>query len=102
MLSHTTGLVPYAYDNLVEANQQLPEIISRLDEVLEARKYLQEAATSLILFTILYLSLAAVWIFVLDRKIRNGPEEIDLKKDGTEHGFQDASSERQHARLSQS
>ena len=62
----------------------------------------QEAATSLILFTILYLSLAAVWIFVLDRKIRNGPEEIDIKEDGTEHGFQDASSERQHARLSQS
>lgn len=33
LLSHTTGLVPYAYDNLVEANQELPEIISRLDEV---------------------------------------------------------------------
>lgn len=33
LLSHTTGLVPYAYDNLVEADQQLPEIIARLDEV---------------------------------------------------------------------
>ena len=33
LLSHTTGLVPYAYDNLVEANQELPEIIERLDEV---------------------------------------------------------------------
>ena len=33
LLSHTTGLVPYAYDNLVEANKQLPDIISRLDEV---------------------------------------------------------------------
>ena len=33
LLSHTTGLVPYAFDNLVEADQQLPEIISRLDEV---------------------------------------------------------------------
>ncbi len=62
----------------------------------------QEAATSLILFTILYLSLAAVWIFVLDRKIRKGPEEIDVTEDGAKHGFQDASSERQHARLSQS
>ena len=60
----------------------------------------QEAATSLVLFTILYLSLAAVWIFVLDRKIRKGPEEMDIPEDGTEHGFQDASVERQHARLS--
>jgi beta-lactamase class C len=33
LLSHTTGLVPYAYDNLVEADQELPEIIERLDEV---------------------------------------------------------------------
>ncbi len=61
-----------------------------------------EAATSLILFTFLYLSLAAVWIFVLDRKIRQGPEEIEVTEDESEHGFQDASAERQHARLSQS
>jgi beta-lactamase class C len=33
LLSHTTGLVPYAYDNLVEADQELPDIIERLDEV---------------------------------------------------------------------
>jgi len=61
-----------------------------------------EAATSLILFTILYLSLAAVWIAVLDRKIRQGPEETDVADEGVDHGFQEASSERQHARLSQS
>jgi cytochrome d ubiquinol oxidase subunit I len=62
----------------------------------------QEAAASLILFTILYLSLAAVWIAVLDRKIRQGPEKLDIADEGTEHGFQEASTERQHARLSQS
>jgi len=33
LLSHTSGLVPYAYDNLVEANQKLNDIIARLDEV---------------------------------------------------------------------
>jgi len=33
LLSHTTGLVPYAYDNLVEADQELSDIIERLDEV---------------------------------------------------------------------
>lgn len=33
LMSHTSGLVPYAYDNLVEADQELPEIIERLDEV---------------------------------------------------------------------
>jgi len=61
-----------------------------------------EAATSLILFTVLYLSLAAVWVAVLDRKIRQGPEEADIAEEGAKHGFRDASSERQHARLSQS
>ncbi|MFO7670972.1 MAG: serine hydrolase domain-containing protein [Bacteroidales bacterium] len=33
LLSHTTGLVPYAFDNLVEADQSLPDIVARLDEV---------------------------------------------------------------------
>ena len=33
LLSHTTGLVPYAFDNLVEADQDLYTIIDRLDEV---------------------------------------------------------------------
>ncbi len=33
ILSHTSGLVPYAFDNLVEANEELPSIIERLDEV---------------------------------------------------------------------
>lgn len=33
LMSHTTGLVPYAFDNLVEAGEDLPHIISRLEEV---------------------------------------------------------------------
>lgn len=33
LLSHTSGLVPYAYDNLVEADRDLKTIISRLQEV---------------------------------------------------------------------
>jgi beta-lactamase class C len=33
ILSHTTGLVPYAFDNLVEADQELHTIIERLPEV---------------------------------------------------------------------
>jgi len=33
LLSHTTGLVPYAFDNLVEAGEELPEIAGRLNEV---------------------------------------------------------------------
>lgn len=33
LLSHATGLVPYAFDNLVEAGQDLPDIVDRLDEV---------------------------------------------------------------------
>ncbi len=33
LLSHTTGLVPYAFDNLVEAGESLPHIVDRLHEV---------------------------------------------------------------------
>ena len=33
LLSHTSGLVPYAFDNLVEADQELYTIVDRLDEV---------------------------------------------------------------------
>lgn len=33
LLSHTSGLVPYAFDNLVEADQDLYTIVDRLDEV---------------------------------------------------------------------
>ena len=33
LLTHTTGLVPYAFDNLVEAGQELPDIVDRLNEV---------------------------------------------------------------------
>lgn len=33
LLSHTSGLVPYAFDNLVEAGMELNEIVVRLDEV---------------------------------------------------------------------
>lgn len=33
LLSHSSGLVPYAFDNLVEAGEDLPQIVSRLHEV---------------------------------------------------------------------
>jgi beta-lactamase class C len=33
LLSHTTGLVPYAFDNLVEAGEELQHIVGRLNEV---------------------------------------------------------------------
>jgi beta-lactamase class C len=33
LLSHTTGLVPFAFDNLVEAGDDLGHIVDRLDEV---------------------------------------------------------------------
>ncbi len=58
----------------------------------------QEAQTSLFLFVLLYLSLAAVWIFVLDSKIRKGPDSL-ISEGDSEHGFREATIERQHARL---
>lgn len=59
-----------------------------------------EAKSSLILFTILYLALAAVWIMVLDRKIRLGPEPFQRPGDEVEDGYRKATIDRQHARFS--
>jgi cytochrome bd-type quinol oxidase subunit 1 len=36
---------------------------------------------SLIGFGIIYLALLATWLFVLDRKIRHGPEPVDAPHD---------------------
>lgn len=57
-----------------------------------------EAKTSLILFTILYLSLAAVWVMVLDRKIRTGPKSLP-PAEVDDHGFRHAVLDRQHAKF---
>lgn len=59
----------------------------------------EEAMTSLILFTILYAALGAVWIMVLDRKIRTGPEPLAAGADSRGAGLLQAASDRQHARL---
>lgn len=61
-----------------------------------------EAAASLILFILLYVALTAVWIMVLDRKIRIGPEQIDDTVDHSGEGIIEAAKDRQHARLSES
>ena len=60
-----------------------------------------EALTSLILFIVLYLSLTAVWIFILDRKIRKGPEPLPEKElEDDAYGMRQATIDKQHARLS--
>lgn len=58
-----------------------------------------EARLSLILFTILYLALAAVWIVVLDRKIRVGPQPIGEPPSDRTSGVAQAAADRQHARF---
>jgi len=58
-----------------------------------------EAKTSLILFAILYAALTAVWIMVLDRKIRTGPEPLQAASDSGASGVAQAAIDRQHARL---
>ena len=61
----------------------------------------REATLSLILFMILYICLAAVWIMVLDRKIRQGPEEPGQADETSAEGVKKAVVDRQHARLDQ-
>ena len=61
-----------------------------------------EAGTSLALFTVLYLLLTAVWIMVLDKKIRSGPDPVSSQEaDSDGEGFRKATADRQHARLSE-
>ncbi len=60
----------------------------------------QEAKTSLILFAILYAALTAVWITVLDRKIRTGPEPLPTATGSEGSGVLQAATDRQHSRLS--
>lgn len=72
----------------------------RTSDSISAAVSVSEAKTSLILFMILYLSLAAVWILVLDRKIRQGPKPLP-EDDHDEHGILQATRDRQHAKLSE-
>lgn len=60
-----------------------------------------EAKASLILFAILYAALTAVWIMVLDRKIRIGPEPLPVISGTGGSGVPSAAADRQHARFSE-
>jgi len=71
----------------------------RTSDSISAAVSVEEAKTSLILFTVLYLALAAVWIMVLDRKIRTGPTPLEKHEDTDDHGIRHAAMDRQHARL---
>ncbi len=72
----------------------------RTNDSISAAVSVTEAKTSLVLFMILYLSLAVVWIAVLDRKIRIGPEQLH-EDEQDKHGFRQATIDRQHAKLSE-
>jgi len=61
----------------------------------------EEARTSLILFAILYAALTAIWIMVLDRKIRTGPEPLPITATSGGSGVVQAATDRQHSRLSE-
>lgn len=60
---------------------------------------IDEAKTSLVLFAVLYAALAAVWLIVLDRKIRTGPELLPAASGSGASGVLQAAADRQHARL---
>lgn len=57
-----------------------------LSEAVEAEHVL----ASIIMFGLIYLLLGAVWIYVLDSKIRHGPDEDERPHDPAAHGFIEA------------
>jgi cytochrome d ubiquinol oxidase subunit I len=55
----------------------------RTSDALSKAVSAEEVLTSIILFTIIYLFLFAIWIYILNDKIKKGPEEVsDLEAPG--------------------
>ena len=90
-----TDLVTAA-DGLYQYDEKLG---LRTNKSFSAAVSVAEARTSLILFALLYAALAAVWIMVLDRKIRTGPEPLPATAEVGASGVLQAATDRQHARL---
>lgn len=92
-----------AGDDLVTAAdgfyQYDEELGLRTSKSFSAAVSVGEAKTSLILFALLYAALTAVWIVVLDRKIRTGPEPLPAPSRPGGSGVVKAATDRQHARL---
>jgi cytochrome d ubiquinol oxidase subunit I len=53
-----------------------------------------QVLASLVLFTVIYALLGATWIFLLDRKIRHGPEPVGPRPAARREGFLDTAAER--------
>jgi len=73
----------------------------RTSKSFSAAVSVEEAQTSLVLFAILYAALTAVWIMVLDRKIRTGPEPLPAASEFEGLGVAQSAAHRQHARLNE-
>lgn len=71
----------------------------RTTDSISAAVSAEEAKLSLLLFSLLYLALLAVWIMVLDHKIRTGPAPVSDAGKSDRSGIRGAAIDRQHARL---
>ena len=58
----------------------------RTSDALSKAVTAEEVLTSIILFTIIYLLLLAVWLYVMNEKIKHGPEELALAAEGGTKG----------------
>jgi cytochrome bd ubiquinol oxidase subunit I len=58
----------------------------RTSDALSKAVVASQVLTSIIMFILIYVLLFAVWVFVLDNKIRTGPEEIDTTRATTARG----------------
>jgi cytochrome d ubiquinol oxidase subunit I len=64
----------------------------RTSDAVSASVSAQQVLGSLIGFGIIYLSLLAVWLYVLDSKIRHGPDPVQDLTDGDGRGLMSAAS----------
>ena len=78
LITNASGVVEYDTSQGLRTSDAVSEAIHG-----------EQVIASIILFGVIYAMLFAVWVFVLDRKIRHGPEEVE-RREASPHGLLDA------------
>ncbi|MCB2205136.1 cytochrome ubiquinol oxidase subunit I [bacterium] len=66
----------------------------RTSDALSKAVSAEEVLTSIILFTIIYLFLFAIWLYIMNDKIKHGPDDVSELESGMEGGLLETVGER--------
>jgi cytochrome d ubiquinol oxidase subunit I len=90
---HRTEEITYTAEDGAEKTIVVPAGL-RTDRGISEAVAAEQVWFSIVLFGLIYLLLGLVWVFVLDRKIRHGPDPLEEGGDPGSDGFLDAASDR--------